>query len=169
MTKDVREIGLSAKRGSGAVELCVVTVLSGAKLATTVDVPRPGRLEAVLAANEMAIGMSMFSIASGFAFMTSQTAIPEPPEMVIGAIAVAPEPLVVSLNSSEEIDPARVLRRLRYAHPLYSLATVAAQARRHEINGVNRSWFAGAYWGWGFHEDGMRSAVDVAQALGETF
>ncbi|KRA15405.1 FAD-dependent oxidoreductase [Lysobacter sp. Root604] len=77
----------------------------------------------------------------------------------------SPEPFVVTLNRSAAIDPARVLRRLRYAHPVYSHASVAAQARKAEIQGRRRTWFAGAYWGWGFHEDGMRSAVEVAQAL----
>jgi len=77
----------------------------------------------------------------------------------------SPEPLVVTLNRSEAVDPARVLRRLRYHHPVYTHGSVAAQRRKAEIQGVNRTWFAGAYWGWGFHEDGMRSAVDVAAAL----
>ena len=75
-------------------------------------------------------------------------------------------PLVVTLNRTEAIDPARILRRRSYRHPVYNHASVAAQARRHEIQGVNRTWFAGAYWGWGFHEDGMRSGVEVARALG---
>lgn len=77
----------------------------------------------------------------------------------------APEPFVVTLNRSEAIDPAKVLRRLRYHHPVYTHAAVAAQRRKAEIQGINRTWFAGAYWGWGFHEDGMRSAVEVADAL----
>jgi predicted NAD/FAD-binding protein len=55
---------------------------------------------------------------------------------------------------------------MRYEHPVYTRAAVAAQARRAEIQGRNHTWFAGAYWGRGFHEDGMRSAVDVARALG---
>jgi len=78
----------------------------------------------------------------------------------------APEPLVVTLNRSEAIDPDKVLARMRYHHPLYSHASVAAQARRGEVNGHRRTWFAGAYWGWGFHEDGLRSAVEVAKGLG---
>lgn len=78
----------------------------------------------------------------------------------------APEAFVVSLNRSAAIDPEKVLRRMRYQHPLYTHAAVAAQQRKHEIQGRRRTWFAGAYWGWGFHEDGMRSAVDVAQSLG---
>ena len=75
-------------------------------------------------------------------------------------------PLVVTLNRSEDIDPAKVLVRRAYRHPVHTHAAVAAQARKHEIQGMRRTWFAGAYWGWGFHEDGIRSGVDVATALG---
>ncbi|WP_426690568.1 NAD(P)/FAD-dependent oxidoreductase [Rhodanobacter ginsengiterrae] len=78
----------------------------------------------------------------------------------------SPEPFVVTLNRSEAIDPAKVLARMRYHHPVYTEASVRAQARKAEIQGWRRTWFAGAYWGWGFHEDGMRSAVEVAAALG---
>lgn len=75
-------------------------------------------------------------------------------------------PFVVTLGRGQDIDPARVLARMRYHHPVYTHASVAAQARRGEINGVNRTWYAGAYWGFGFHEDGLRSGVEVARALG---
>lgn len=78
----------------------------------------------------------------------------------------APEPFVVTLNRTDAIDPAKILRKIRYHHPVYSHASVAAQARKAEIQGKRRTWFAGAYWGWGFHEDGMRSAVEVAKAMG---
>ncbi|MDL5364516.1 FAD-dependent oxidoreductase [Xanthomonas sp. NCPPB 2654] len=78
----------------------------------------------------------------------------------------APQPLIVSLNRSGDIDPAKVLRRMRYRHPLQTQAAVAAQARKHEIQGRRGTWFAGAGWGFGFHEDGLRSAVDVAAGLG---
>ena len=77
----------------------------------------------------------------------------------------SPEPFIVTLNRSEAIDPGRVLRRMRYRHPVYDHAMVAAQRRRHEIQGRRHTWFAGAYWGWGFHEDGIRSARDVVEAL----
>lgn len=76
------------------------------------------------------------------------------------------EPFVVTLNRTAAIDPAKVIARMRYAHPEYTHESVAAQARRHEINGVDRIWYAGAYWGWGFHEDGIRSAIEVVRALG---
>jgi predicted NAD/FAD-binding protein len=78
----------------------------------------------------------------------------------------SPEPFVVTLNRSADIDPAKVLARMRYSHPAYTRASVAAQARRPEIDGVDRVSYAGAYWGWGFHEDGLRSAVAVANRLG---
>ncbi len=77
-----------------------------------------------------------------------------------------PEPLVVTLNRSDAIDPAKVIARMRYAHPVYDAAMVAAQGRREEIQGKRNTWYAGAYWGWGFHEDGIRSAAQVAHAFG---
>jgi predicted NAD/FAD-binding protein len=78
----------------------------------------------------------------------------------------SPEPFVVTLNRTAAIDPRKVLARMCYHHPVYSRVSVAARARKAEIQGQRRTWFAGAYWGWGFHEDGMRSAVEVAAALG---
>ncbi len=62
----------------------------------------------------------------------------------------SPDPFVVTLNRTQAIDPRRILRRMRYAHPVYTHASVAAQARKSEIQGRRRVWFAGAYWGWGF-------------------
>lgn len=76
---------------------------------------------------------------------------------------------VVSLNASNQIAAEHVLRRFTYAHPVYNQSTVQSQARRSEINGQNRSYFCGAYWYNGFHEDGVRSAVDVAAMLGVKF
>lgn len=76
------------------------------------------------------------------------------------------DPFIVTLNRSAAIDPARIIARMDYAHPVYSHAGVAAQARRGEISGRRHTHYAGAYWGWGFHEDGMRSALAVAAELG---
>jgi predicted NAD/FAD-binding protein len=76
------------------------------------------------------------------------------------------DPFVVTLNPTVPIAPERVLRRLNYAHPLFTRGAVAAQARRAELQGQRRTFFAGAYWGHGFHEDGLRSAVDVCRHLG---
>ena len=76
-------------------------------------------------------------------------------------------PLVVTLNNSAQIDPAKVLRRMQYAHPVHNHAAIAAQQRWAELQGRRRTWFVGAYWGWGFHEDGIRSARRVVDALTE--
>jgi predicted NAD/FAD-binding protein len=78
----------------------------------------------------------------------------------------APQPFIVSLNPGEHIHPGRILRRMTYEHPVFTQRAVAAQRRKAEIQGSRRTWYAGAYWGWGFHEDGMRSAVAIAQAFG---
>ncbi|MBH1651604.1 FAD-dependent oxidoreductase [Stenotrophomonas maltophilia] len=74
-------------------------------------------------------------------------------------------PLVVTLNRSAAIDPSQVLRTLHYAHPVHDHAAVRAQQRWAELQGRRHTWFAGAYWGWGFHEDGIRSARRVVDAL----
>jgi predicted NAD/FAD-binding protein len=74
--------------------------------------------------------------------------------------------LCVTLNRTAAIDPAKVLRTIPYAHPVYTLAGVRAQARRAEICGRNHTHYCGAYWGWGFHEDGVRSALKVAERFG---
>jgi uncharacterized protein len=78
----------------------------------------------------------------------------------------SPEPYCVTLNRTDLIDPSKIDRRLDYAHPIYSHASVAAQARWGEISGVDRLHFCGAYWGYGFHEDGVQSALKVCAALG---
>jgi predicted NAD/FAD-binding protein len=73
---------------------------------------------------------------------------------------------LLTLNRSEEIDPAKVLRRFEYDHPVYTAAGVAAQARHGEISGVRRTHYCGAYWGWGFHEDGVVSALRACAGIG---
>ncbi|MHC8360108.1 FAD-dependent oxidoreductase [Pseudomonas sp. PMCC200344] len=73
----------------------------------------------------------------------------------------------VSLNQSAGISPNKVLAKFTYAHPQYSLAAVAAQARWDELDGAQHTWFCGAYWASGFHEDGVVSALRVARSLGE--
>ena len=74
-------------------------------------------------------------------------------------------PLLLTLNRSEEIEPDRIFAEVEYAHPIFDAAAVAAQARWHEINGQNRTWFCGAYWFYGFHEDGMRSALRCVEMM----
>ena len=73
----------------------------------------------------------------------------------------------VSLNQSAGISPFKVLAKYTYAHPQYSLAAVAAQGRWEELNGIEHTWYCGAYWANGFHEDGVVSALRVAHAFGE--
>lgn len=68
------------------------------------------------------------------------------------------EPLLVTLNHTAHIDPAKVIKKLHYRHPLYTIAGTQAQARHAEIS-TQRTGFAGAYWRNGFHEDGVMSAL----------
>lgn len=77
-------------------------------------------------------------------------------------------PLLVTLNQDDRIDPAKVHARLNYAHPVFDAPAVAAQGRRGEINGSRQTWYCGAWWRYGFHEDGCASAVDVARDFGVT-
>jgi len=72
----------------------------------------------------------------------------------------------VTLNRGDDVDSARVLGRFRYDHPVYSLAGIRAQARHGDVSGVNRTHYCGAYWGYGFHEDGVNSALAVAKRFG---
>jgi predicted NAD/FAD-binding protein len=74
----------------------------------------------------------------------------------------------VTLNHAAAIDPAKILGRYQYSHPVFTLEGILAQQRWVEINGVNRSWFCGAYWRNGFHEDGVVSALRVAEQFGES-
>ncbi len=77
------------------------------------------------------------------------------------------QPILETLNPATAIDPARVLRHMTYHHPVYGLASVDAQQRYGEINGQRRTYYCGAYWGYGFHEDGVRSALAVGQCFGK--
>jgi predicted NAD/FAD-binding protein len=77
-----------------------------------------------------------------------------------------PRALLVSLNANHLIDPGKIIGQYRYAHPVYSLASSAAQQRRAEICGINDIHYCGAYWYNGFHEDGVRSALDVCKRFG---
>jgi predicted NAD/FAD-binding protein len=74
----------------------------------------------------------------------------------------------VTLNCSDAIAPEKIIMRLAYDHPLYTPAGVAAQQRQREINGVNRSFFCGAYWRNGFHEDGVVSALNALEHFEQT-
>ena len=78
------------------------------------------------------------------------------------------QPFYVTLNATDRIDPASVLATMQYRHPLYDVDAVRAQRRLPELT-TARTTFAGAYHGWGFHEDGCRSGVDAAAAFGVTW
>ncbi len=80
----------------------------------------------------------------------------------------ADHPLVVTLNGADRVDPARVIATMDYTHPVYTPESVAAQQRLPELM-TDRTTFAGAYHGWGFHEDGCRSGVLAAQRFGATW
>jgi predicted NAD/FAD-binding protein len=71
----------------------------------------------------------------------------------------APMQFLLTLNRSADVDPRTVLGSYLYHHPVYTIEAVAAQKRRHEINGARRTYYCGAYWGYGFHEDGVKSAL----------
>ena len=79
----------------------------------------------------------------------------------------APVTFCVSLNQTALIDPTQIVARFDYAHPQYSLAAVAAQAREAELQGRQHSFYCGAYWANGFHEDGVNSALRVGEHFGE--
>lgn len=72
---------------------------------------------------------------------------------------------LVTLNRTEGIDPSKLIRAMTYSHPVYTEATVAAQRRWREVSGADRIHYCGAYWGWGFHEDGVQSALRVCERL----
>lgn len=79
----------------------------------------------------------------------------------------SPEPFLVTLNAADAVDPRRVLRRFSYDHPIVTPATIAAQAQHATVDGVRRTHFCGAYWGHGFHEDGVQSALAVCARIDE--
>ncbi|HPV81726.1 MAG TPA: FAD-dependent oxidoreductase [Nitrospira sp.] len=71
----------------------------------------------------------------------------------------------VTLNRPDAIDPAQILKRITYHHPVFTPEAIAAQQRHREINGQRRTWYCGAYWGFGFHEDGVKSAMMACESL----
>ncbi len=77
----------------------------------------------------------------------------------------SPEPFIVSLNQRSRIDPQKVFAVMDYHHPVYDHAMINAQKRKAEIQGIRNTWFCGAYWGFGFHEDGFRSGRQVADSI----
>lgn len=81
----------------------------------------------------------------------------------------AKETFLVSLNMDHLIDPAKIIKKIPYSHPVYSQAAVKSQTRWKEISlRKSRTHFCGAYWGNGFHEDGVKSALNVAESFGKS-
>jgi uncharacterized protein len=80
----------------------------------------------------------------------------------------APHEFCVTLNSPDTIAADTIIYETVYHHPVYDSGAFAVQERWAELNGVNRTWFCGAYWGYGFHEDGVKSALAVCGKFGKT-
>jgi predicted NAD/FAD-binding protein len=80
----------------------------------------------------------------------------------------APIEYCVTLNLPETVDPAKKIKEMIYHHPVYTPKSLTARHRHQEINGVNRTYFCGAYWGYGFHEDGVNSALEVGKHFGKS-
>ncbi|MDQ6856324.1 MAG: FAD-dependent oxidoreductase [Candidatus Dormibacteraeota bacterium] len=78
----------------------------------------------------------------------------------------SPEQFCVTLNNLEGIDESKIVRRLQYQHPVFTHRSVSAQDQHEAVLGANRTFFCGAYWGYGFHEDGVDSALRVAAHFG---
>lgn len=76
------------------------------------------------------------------------------------------QPVMVTLNPFSQIDEEKVIARFQYEHPIFDTAAIAAQVELVNIQGKNRTWFAGAWGGYGFHEDGLKSALRVAREWG---
>lgn len=77
----------------------------------------------------------------------------------------APHEYCVTLNQTDAIDPEKIIGKYDYDHPIYSTASMAARSRVPEISGADRIWYCGAWEGWGFHEDGIRSAMNVVDQI----
>jgi predicted NAD/FAD-binding protein len=75
-------------------------------------------------------------------------------------------PVFLSLNPLFEVPESRVLRRMRFEHPMFTDATLAAQKRLWSLQSVGDIWFCGAYFGFGFHEDGLQAGLAVAEEIG---
>jgi predicted NAD/FAD-binding protein len=79
-----------------------------------------------------------------------------------------PRNVCVSLNIEEHIDPKKIYKKIIYQHPVFTSEAILAQKRHKEIDGVDKIHFCGAYWGSGFHEDGLNSALSVCKSFGRS-
>jgi predicted NAD/FAD-binding protein len=133
---------------------------------------RYSRTEAVLHTDASLLPATRGARSSWNYLTTSEPCVDRPPVVTYWMNRLqglpGPEQYLVTLNARARIDPERVIEVLDYTHPIYDLAAVRAQRRLPEIF-TSRTVYAGAYHGWGFHEDGCRSGVVAAQALGVTW
>jgi Predicted NAD/FAD-binding protein len=81
----------------------------------------------------------------------------------------AEDTFIVTLNGLDKIDPNKILGEFNYSHPIFTLEGIDAQEDWKKINGANNTWFCGAYWSNGFHEDGCASGIRVAKHLGASW
>ncbi len=79
----------------------------------------------------------------------------------------APVQFCVTLNNTAAIDPSKIIGSYRYSHPVFTPAAVSAQQRHSQVNGEKRTWYCGAYWRYGFHEDGVVSALSALRQFKE--
>lgn len=79
----------------------------------------------------------------------------------------APKEFCVTLNMPEAIDPDKIIKSIVYHHPVYDPQSLKARRSQDELNGQNRTYYCGAYWGYGFHEDGVNSALAVCKHFGK--
>ena len=71
----------------------------------------------------------------------------------------------LTLNPIANIDKSKIIKKVEFTHPFYDIETIRAQKYLAELQGINNSWFCGSYFGYGFHEDGLKSAINVANKL----
>ena len=71
----------------------------------------------------------------------------------------------LTLNPITPVDKSKIIKRIEFTHPIYDMQTVNAQKHLSELQGINNTWFCGSYFGYGFHEDGLKSAIDISNKL----
>ena len=71
----------------------------------------------------------------------------------------------LTLNPIVDIDKKKIIKKVEFTHPFYDMKTIKAQKYLSELQGVNNSWFSGSYFGYGFHEDGLKSAITIANKI----
>ena len=72
----------------------------------------------------------------------------------------------VSINMENNINPSKIIKKINYSHPTFNKKSVFEQSQKNKISGIKNTYFAGAYWRYGFHEDGVLSALDVCKNFG---